>query len=95
VFDVVLVGTAQVGWKPLDALTLDLHLPYNITLADYAENNVSGAGNTDYVGLGLGASWWFTSAFGVNLGFDAVVFAQANAATPSITAGVEWRPRLW
>ncbi len=93
--DTALVGTAQIGWKPLGALVLDLHLPYNITLAPLIANNVSGAGNTDYVGLGLGASWWFTPRFGVNLGFDAVVFAEANAATPSITAGVEWRPKLW
>ncbi len=89
------VGNAQLGWKPLESLVLDIHFPYNITLGSIDENNVSGAGDTNYVGLGLGASWWVTQGLGLNLGLDGVVFAEANAGAPSIQLGVEWRPRLW
>lgn len=90
-----IVGNLQVGWKPLDALVLDLHLPLHLQTQAIDTNNISGAGNTNYLGLGLGASWWFNDFVAVNVGFDGVVFARANAATPAVQLGVELRPTLF
>lgn len=86
-----LVGMLQVGYKITNGLMVDLHLPYQLLFEDIETNNISGAGNTSYVGLGLGLSWWFKDSIGVSLGFDGVVFAQANAATPAIQLGIEWK----
>jgi len=90
-----IVGQLQVGWKPVPTWILDLHLPLHLQTRPIEINNISGAGNTNYLGLGLGVSWWFHESIAINAGVDGVIFARANAATPSIQFGIEFRPALF
>ncbi len=76
------LGMAQVG-RAWDHLVLDVHVPVHWSFA-VDTVNVTGAGDTQYVGLGLGLSWWFGERAGVQTGFDGGPVARANAAAPSL-----------
>lgn len=80
----------QLGYQASHAVTLSLLLSYYEPLGkpDY---NVSGAGQTRYLGFDLGGTYWLSKNWGVNLGLGGVAYASANAATPSWTLGVEHR----
>ncbi len=91
--DPALYGFAQLGWNASPAVVLDLHLNVLEALGEIEIVNVAGAGQTRYFGYGVGASWWLTDAFALNAGLEGVFYAASNAATPTVTAGVEVRPR--
>ena len=86
-----IVGMFQVGYTIAQTVTLDLHAPINIHTGDKRPGNITGSGESDYIGLGLGASWWLTDHFAVNAGVDGVAFATSNLSTPALTLGVEFR----
>ncbi len=89
--DPVLYGFAQLGWQASAAWVLDLHFNlHEPSGVDIEATNVAGAGQTRYLGFGVGASWWFAQRWALALGFEGVAYAQSNAATPTLTVGVEY-----
>ncbi len=90
-FEDEVIGFAQVGVGPFGGFVIDLHTTFNEPLDELETLNVTGAGNTRYLGFGLGLSWWPTDAVGFHAGFDGAVYAQSNAETAPILLGVEFR----
>ena len=84
-------GGAQLGWNLGLGFVLDLQVSGYYAFGDFRPINVLGAGQTRYVGFGLGASWWFVDRAAVTVGLGGVFLATANAATPSINFGFEFR----
>lgn len=93
--DPVITGFLQLGWNISSSWVLDLHTNLNEPLGDVEITNVAGAGQTAYLGVGLGLSWWFSEHFALNTGFEGVAYAKSNAATPTLTLGLEYRGQLW
>ncbi|MFP4600692.1 MAG: hypothetical protein ACLFVJ_20725 [Persicimonas sp.] len=89
--DPAVMGFAQVGFHATDTIQLDAHAALYEPLGDVEETNVSGAGQTRYIGAGLGASWWLLDDVGVALGLEGAPYAESNAGAASITLGAEWR----
>lgn len=90
------LGTAffahlQGGWHATASVTLAAHLNWWHALGALEPVNVLGAGQTRYLGFGASATWWFTPSAGLYGGFDGVVYAYSNAATPSLLLGFEFR----
>ena len=86
-----LLGFAQVGFGPFAGFVVDLHFNLNHTFTAPALANITGATDTRYVGFGLGASWWASRHFALNVSAEGALFAVANAATPALSFGVEFR----
>ncbi len=82
---------SQIGWISNFALVIDLHFNWYHSTGDIGPINVFGAGQTRYLGVGLGASYWFTDHVAITAGLDGVLFATANAATPSLQIGLEFK----
>ena len=93
--DPAVIGFGQLGWSMNDTMTLDLHLNLHEVLGDVTAINVAGAGQTRYLGLGLGYSWWFAKSFALSATFEGVAYAESNAGAPSLNLGVEYRGQLW
>lgn len=91
VIDSAVIAFAQVGMNATDTIKLDVHAALYEPLGDVAVTNVSGAGQTRYLGAGLGASWWLLDDVGLALGLEGAPYAESNAGAASITLGVEWR----
>jgi len=89
---VALVAMAQVGVRLGERVTLDLHLPLRQHFEPITVSNVAGTGATNYQGFGIGAAFAMTDAVGITATFQGAG-AQANAATPSLMLGAEWRTR--
>lgn len=89
--DTAIVGFGQLGIKLTKTVYLETHLGLYEPLGDVEVTNVSGAGQTRYTGFGLGVSWWVTESVGLSANFDGAVYAESNAATPALGAGVEGR----
>ena len=89
--DPALFANLQFGWNTGIGLILDVHAGWYHAFGELAPVNVLGAGQTRYLGFGLGLSWWFHDHVGVNAGFGGAFFARSNAATPAITLGLEFR----
>jgi hypothetical protein len=53
--------------------------------------DVLGLGNTRYLGVDLGLSWWVGEHVGVTAGLGLAPSAVSNAATPAISLGLEIR----
>ncbi len=87
--DPTLLGNFQIGTRVGSSVVLDFHVFMHEPLGDVEVTEITGAGQTRYLGLGFGGSWWFVEDWGVNLGLDGVVYAASNAATPSIMLGLE------
>ena len=88
--DPVVYGFAQYGWSG-EQVVVEGHLILNHPLGDVTGNNIAGSGQTRYVGLGFGLSYWFTPHVAANVGLDGAPYAASNAATPSVLVGVELR----
>jgi hypothetical protein len=86
-----ITGFLQFGWDPEFGLVLDLHANFFHSVDDIEVINVLGAGNTRYLGFGLGISYWFTDHFALFIGGEGVAYAESNAATPSLMVGFELR----
>lgn len=81
----------QFGWDTTIGLIVDLHVNWYNALGDLPPVQGLGAGQTRYLGFGLGLSWWFLDNVAITAGFDGALFANANAATPALTLGFEFR----
>lgn len=86
-----LTGSLQLGLQPFELLTLDVHLNWFHATGELEPTNALGAGQTRYLGWGVGATLWVVPRVGIHVGFDGVAYAAANAATPSLLLGVELR----
>lgn len=53
--------------------------------------DVTGVGNTRYLGVDLTVSYWFSDHFAVSAGLGTAPFAESNAAAPALSLGVEIR----
>lgn len=93
--DPAVIGFGQIGWSMSEATTLDLHLNVHEVIGDVDAINVAGAGQTRYLGVGLGYSWWFSKSVAFNAAVEGVAYAESNAATPSLNLGFEYRGQLW
>lgn len=90
--DPAVIGLAQLGWSSSFGLVAELHGTLYEPLGDVEPPfNVAGTGQTRYVGLGLGLSYWFHPSWAVSLGADSAPFAVANAAAAPLTLGIEHR----
>jgi len=87
--DPVLTANAQLGYSSSFGIVAELHAGLARPFGDVEVTNVAGAGQTDYLGLGVGVSYWFNDHVGVSAGVDGVVYARSNAATPALTLGIE------
>lgn len=84
-----LTAFAQVGVQPW-RFTFDLHVGmYEPFGGDIALTNVSGAGNTRYLGVGIGMAFAITDNIGLTFGAEGVLYASSNAATPAYLFGIE------
>lgn len=89
--DPTLTARAGIGARSSFGLTGELIFSLNHPLGEVTFVDVSGVGQTRYVGFTLGASYWFTNFFAVNASVGGAFFVQGNAAVPSFTAGLELR----
>ncbi len=84
-------GVVQAGWVFQGRFELDLHVPWYLPTGPVDQVNFAGTGETSYVGVGLGFGWWFRESLGVAVAAEGVAMAQSNAATPSLTLGLQFR----
>ena len=57
-----------------------LHLAWHQPFGDITVTNVTGEGQTAFLGFGLAAGWWFTPAWGLTTGADGPAFARSLVA---------------
>ncbi len=69
------------------ALSSVLHMP--IHKPEFID--VTGVGNTRYLGVELSLSYWFSDHFAISAGLGTAPFAESNAAAPALSLGVEIR----
>lgn len=90
--DHAIIGSVQWGVTLWRKLVLDMHTNlYEPFFQEVPLTNTSGVGQTRYLGLGLGASFWFIDPLAVFITADGVIYAESNAATPALMAGLETR----
>ncbi len=83
--------SAQVGWKSDFGFVASLAVDYHQPFGDVRASNVSGAGQTRYLGLNVGASYALTEHLAVTIGVGGAALAESNAATPALSLGFELR----
>lgn len=97
-----LEGFLQLGFKPDPRVFLDAHVSGWYAFGELApvedrgagrrrRVNVLGAGQSRYVGFGLSVEWWLFGNAALAAGLDIGPFAEANAASPSISLGLAFR----
>lgn len=86
-----MLGLLQLGVSMPFGLVLDLHFNLYLPFEPITTYNISGAGNTRYIGYGLTASYWFNRYIAITAAVEGVVLAWANAATPAIMFGLEFK----
>lgn len=90
------VASLQLGFSFYERFQLEVHVPvYEPFGGAITETNISGVGQTRYIGFGLGASFWIVDSFALTAGFEGAALASSNAATPSLILGIESRFRVW
>ncbi len=90
-FEHAITGYGQVGVQPW-RFRFDFHVSlYEPFFQPIEVANVSGVGNTRYLGAGLGIAFALTENVGLTLDADGVFYAQSNARTPSFAFGIEGR----
>lgn len=88
--DPAVIASAQLGYSSGDFVA-DVHFNLFEQLGDVELTNVSGAGETRYLGIGLTFAYWFSKQWGVGLTPEGVLYARGNAATPSLMLSLEHR----
>jgi len=81
-------GSAQVGFKSHKGLVASLRIGTYQPLGDIDVPNISGGGQTRYVGFTPEVAYWFNDHWAVGVGFGGAA-AYANAAAPSLQIGIE------
>jgi len=87
----IVIGSAQLGWRSPIGIVVDARLMWHQPTGSVRSGNVSGAGGTRYVGGGASVAYWFNDAWGLFLGFEGGMQAEANAGAPVFLAGIEHR----
>lgn len=91
-----LVANLQLGFTFSEWFQFEMHMPiYEPFGRAITETNIAGVGQTRYVGLGFGFSFWLAESFAIMAGFEGVFMATSNAATPTLLLGIESRFRAW
>ena len=93
--DPVLTGFGQLGWNMNETMTLEMRVNVHEVLGEVDVINVAGAGQTRYLGIGFGYSWWFAESVALTAAFEGAPYAESNAGTPSLNLGFEYRGQLW
>jgi len=79
----------RLGTSTSFGLEADAGVVVHAPFADPRFIDVTGVGNTRYVGVALGVGYWITNSLGVRLDLGLAPFAESNAATPSIGVGIQ------
>lgn len=90
-FGNAVIGFFQGGYVFKQKFVVDLHVPLYLPTNPVEVQNISGAGDTAYVGMGIGFGWWFRQRVGLSLTADGAAYADANAASPSFAVGLQFR----
>lgn len=81
----------QGGWTFSFGLQVALSVLTHQPLGAVTVTNVTGVGQTRYVGFAADVSYWFTPHWAVTAGVGGVVFAQSNAGAVPLLLGIEHR----
>lgn len=84
-------GFAQLGVSRLEHFQFDGHCNLYQSFDAISMVNLSGAGRTSYLGLGLGAAYAVTERAALVIGLEGVAYARSNAGAASMTVGVEFK----
>jgi hypothetical protein len=93
--DPVALGYLGVGAWVIPELSVDLSGQIYWPLGDVVETNVSGAGQTRFIGLTLQASFWVVPEWSLTAGIGTAPLAESNAAVAALTLGFEQRFWGW
>ena len=86
-----IMASGQIGASLPAGFVVDLHTSLRQPLGDVTVFNAAGGGETRYLGLGLGVSWWFADWMSVSVAADSALFAEANAAALPLSIGAEFK----
>ncbi len=89
--DPVIYGNLQLGVQLGAGFVFDTLLFLHEPLGEVTRSSIAGTGQTRYLGIGLGLSYWLTPNWGLNLGASGVAYAYSNAAAAPLTFGVEYK----
>ena len=90
--DHALTGLVQYGRSWSSGWSFESHfMLYEPFGADIDVTNISGVGQTRYLGIGVSGTYWYREYAGIFFGLDGVLYAASNAATPSVALGLEFR----
>jgi hypothetical protein len=87
--DPVFSAQAGIGARSSFGLTGELVFSLHHPLGEIRVVDVTGVGQTRYVGFNLSLSWWLSDHFAVNIGGGGAFYVRSNAATPSFSVGIE------
>lgn len=85
-----IIAFLQAGYQINARWQSEFHLILNQHTGTLEVLNVTGAGESNYLGFGFGFSYWLSDRFAFNFGADGGL-AQSNAAAPSLRLGFELR----
>lgn len=85
----VIYSNFQLGFSSKVGINLAINIMLHHLIPEIEEINVSGAGQTRYLGNGVTLGYWFTKNWGVTASVEGIFYAFANASTPSIIFGIE------
>jgi hypothetical protein len=88
--DPQIVETLELGIRPPGPFTIEAHLKgLENPGPRIAVANIAGIGRTDYLAVGISASWWFLPFMSLMIGVDGPLAAKGIAATFPLLIGVE------
>ena len=87
--DPAVYASGQIGGKFWDHWVANFHAGLYETLGDIDQDNVAGTGETRYVGVGIGVTYWLTKHWGVGVGADGALTFDNNFAAPPVFVSVE------
>jgi hypothetical protein len=90
--DTAITAFSQFGYFISPDWIVELHAGLYRPLGQVEVTNIAGVGQTSYTGFGLGTSYKVAEHVGIAAGFEGVLQARSNAATPSLTLGIEFTP---
>lgn len=86
----VAFASLQAGAMITDHLSGSVHLAWNRPFREVSRTNITGEGQTDYLGFGVSVGWWFTPDWAVSLGADGAFYARSNAGSMVPQVAVEY-----
>jgi hypothetical protein len=90
--DPALEAALAVGWRSSFGLAATIDLLLHVPVRDPRVIDVTGFGNTRYLGVELTLAWWLNENVAINVAAGgAPALTTSNAATPALSFGVEIR----